>query len=354
MEETDPISLKGARGDGPKGKKRGPAGPAAVLPAVNAFNAERQQLEMEQAAALLQQLQLQQMQKMAMSMQGSGPLPFMGQSRSAGPLPLAPVRSGLGASMSKTYAPSDSSTISGSEAEFLARQIHSADSSQIASIGRVIASSAPPQAVSSPHFHGDRPSPQASHGHRHPQQSFHREEPQLPSPLSPSLSTVSAGSLTLQDLQGKVSDALASKIATFEAKVAQLSANLKRREEELEKKDEKLRNLMNEMDALKKNRATELERLHSQHESEVIRLREQFAKEKAAIALAVHNRVDSPTKKGAAKGWDGLQSPFDRDGTTPLQSSSSVAYEANARLLEQIETLRREQRRQIEAFAEER
>ena len=94
-----------------------------------------------------------------------------------------------------------------------------------------------------------------------------------------------------------------------------------------------------------------------------MRIREQFAKEKAAITLAVHNKVDSPMKqKPSAEGM--MLSPS-KTPTTPSRnpfvdfnghsiSSSSLTYDANNKLLEQLNLLRTEQRKLQETFAEER
>ena len=96
-----------------------------------------------------------------------------------------------------------------------------------------------------------------------------------------------------------------------------------------------------------------------QHDIEVLKLREQFAREKAAITLAVHNKVDSPVKQRQ----QGLSSPSKQAPSTPSKnygtaeltnSNGSLTYEANAKLLEQLDMLRGEQRKLQDAFAEER
>ena len=95
-----------------------------------------------------------------------------------------------------------------------------------------------------------------------------------------------------------------------------------------------------------------------------MRIREQFAREKAAITLAVHNKVESPVKqKPLVEGM--LLSPS-KTPSTPSRnpfmdlnghsssSSSSLTYDANNKLLEQLNLLRTEQRKLQETFAEER
>ena len=98
-----------------------------------------------------------------------------------------------------------------------------------------------------------------------------------------------------------------------------------------------------------------------------MRIREQFAREKAAITLAVHNKVDSPMKqKPSVEGMllspsktpsTPSRNPFmDLNGhsSSSSSSSSSLTYDANNKLLEQLNLLRTEQRKLQETFAEER
>ena len=105
-----------------------------------------------------------------------------------------------------------------------------------------------------------------------------------------------------------------------------------------------------------------------------MRMQEQFAREKSAITLAVHNKVDkvdSPMKQKAPMEAMGMllspsktpstpsRNPFmDINGHTSSSSSSSssssLTYDANNKLLEQLNMLRSEQRKLQETFAEER
>ena len=202
---------------------------------MNPIKNERNLTEFEKKDAFLQQLQMQQMEKMNMSLSRENVL--LGHSRSAGASFKCSSMSSSGPLAPLQFPPSrENSGISGSEADFLVRQIHSASSTQLSTVGRTIASSIPPV-----------PSP------RRP--SLANDPPQSPSAVS----TVSG--LSVVDLQSKMGDALAAKIAAFEKQVAQLTANLQRREEELEKKDAKLRKVANELDALKKDHITDIEAL---------------------------------------------------------------------------------------------
>lgn len=142
-----------------------------------------------------------------------------------GPLPLAPIQ----------FPPSRESnamTISGSEAEFLVRQIHSASSTQLSTISRVVASSAPSASL-------------------------------VMAPPSPSVASTMSG-LSFMDLQNKMDDAMADKIAAFEKQVALLQSIVQRREEELEKKDLKLRRVTTDLDSLRKDYSNEMDKLKNQ------------------------------------------------------------------------------------------
>ena len=148
-----------------------------------------------------------------------------GSSTLTGPLPLAPIQ----------FPPSRESnamTISGSEAEFLVRQIHSASSTQLSTVGRVVASSAPAASMTL-------------------------------QPPSPSVASTLSG-LSLMDLQNKMDDALTDKIAAFEKQVALLQSIVQRREEELDKKDLKLRKVTTELDSLKKDYSNEKDKMKNQ------------------------------------------------------------------------------------------
>lgn len=97
-----------------------------------------------------------------------------------------------------------------------------------------------------------------------------------------------------------------------------------------------------------------------------MRMREQFAREKSAITLAVHNKVDSPMKQKPMLPMEGMLLSPSKTPSTPSRnpfmdinghngsSSSSLTYDANNKLLEQLNMLRTEQRKLQETFAEER
>jgi len=180
---------------------------------------------------------------------------FLNHSRSAGSSilaadnRLAPLNSWprpLGSTqLSNTSTP----LISGSEAEFLARQIHSADSSQLSTVSRIIASSAlsPRQPL-------------------HIVESLSSKAQEYQPTLSPTaVSTVtSVTGLSMVDLQNKMGDALVTKVAAYEKQIALLTSIVESKESELEKKDNKLRRVITELDSIKKSHSADMQNLLSQ------------------------------------------------------------------------------------------
>jgi hypothetical protein len=148
-------------------------------------------------------------------------------------------------------------------------------------------------------------------------------------------SLLSNGSLV--GVADKVDPALRDRVKQLERQVQQLSAAGERKDGEIDKLLERLKKSNSDLDHARKWSQGELQRLKDEHEMDVIRLREQHAKQMAAIAIAPEPQVN-----------------FDGSSSSSPSKQASDAFQANRQLLEQLETLRSEQRSQLLRFTEER
>jgi len=148
-------------------------------------------------------------------------------------------------------------------------------------------------------------------------------------------SLLSNGSLV--GVADKLDPALRDRVKQLERQVQQLSAAGERKDGEIDKLLERLKKSNSDLDHARKWSQGELQRLKDEHEMDVIRLREQHAKQMAAIAIAPEPQVN-----------------FDGSTSSSPSKQASDAFQANRQLLEQLETLRSEQRSQLLRFTEER
>ena len=137
----------------------------------------------------------------------------------------------------------------------------------------------------------------------------------------------------------KVSGALRSRVAQLEKQLQQMQTASERKDGEIDRLADRLKKATHDLDHARKWGQGELQRVKDEHEMDVIRLREQHAKQMAAIAMA-------PEPSAAWIGAPGA-------GISPTKQSSD-AFQANRQLLEQLEILRSEQRTQLMRFSDER
>ena len=138
----------------------------------------------------------------------------------------------------------------------------------------------------------------------------------------------------------KLSGALKQRVQQLEKQLLQHQTAAERKDNEIDRLAERLKRATHDLDHARKWGQGEIQRIKDEHEMDVIRLREQHAKQMAAIAMA-------PEPSSAA--WVGGPGA----GSSPSKQSSD-AFQANRQLLEQLEVLRSEQRTQLMRFSDER
>jgi hypothetical protein len=131
-------------------------------------------------------------------------------------------------------------TMSGIEADFLVRQIHSADSSQIS-------------ALTSLENYDNALVPLTT------KQGFGHINSVLPS-----INTNTPLKSIPVNVKDKMSEALQEKITILEKQISNLNSSLERKESELEKKDNKIKKLSTDVDTLRNEFANNLKQLQSE------------------------------------------------------------------------------------------
>ncbi len=88
-------------------------------------------------------------------------------------------------------------------------------------------------------------------------------------------------------VSGRVNEAMRERVAVLEKNITQLTAQIVKKDGEIEKYDQKLRRVTMELDATRKGASKEMQLLIESHEKDIIRLREQHSKEMANMTLGI-------------------------------------------------------------------
>eukprot|EP01034_Spumella_vulgaris_P024755 gene24755-31132_t len=200
--------------------------------------------------------------------------------------------------------------MSGSEADFLVRQINTADVSQL-SLFSNLDGFEPVAAKMAPTANND---------------SFYS-------------STVNKANNN-NSTSDVMTNAFAERIASLERQLASVQASADKKELEIEKRDIRLKKIAIELESHRREAQNDLKRLQGEHEVEILRIREQHSREKAALT----NVSNVPTVNASS------------DNSSPTLNHSGQVGETigNIKLFEQLEALRLEQRRLQDSFADER
>ena len=133
-------------------------------------------------------------------------------------------------------------------------------------------------------------------------------------------------------VSGRVNEAMRERVAVLEKNITQLTAQIVKKDGEIEKYDQKLRRVTMELDATRKGASKEMQLLIESHEKDIIRLREQHSKEMANMTL-------------------GIEDPNDH---FPLPKREDKSHDANRHLIQQLEILQAENRKLQEKANEDR
>jgi hypothetical protein len=150
-----------------------------------------------------------------------------------------------------------------------------------------------------------------------------------------------------------VSHALTERINVLEKNVEQLTSTLKRKEEELTKLDERYKRTAHDLDAARKNLNKQLQQTHEEHQKELLTLRQQHAQEMSFIATSGQNEyaVGSSSVNAGKAASPSRQHVRGSHSTQP--SSNDVAFETNKSLMNQLEQLQLEHRNLRSQYSEE-
>jgi hypothetical protein len=157
----------------------------------------------------------------------------------------------------------------------------------------------------------------------------------------------------------KVTAALRDRIHTLEKTVHTLTSNVKRKDEELLKLDEKLKRTAMDLDITRKNANKQLQQTHEDHQRELLKLKQQHAQEMSFIATSglqeqqqqqasAHSPAHSPKHTNKHTNTASAAHP-----THAHPSSNDVAYEQNKNLITQLENIQRDHRNLIHTYAED-
>lgn len=182
------------------------------------------------------------------------------------------------------------SVISGSEANFMLRQAESGDISQLSITGQ--------------------------------EEAF-------------AVDAASIAAATGSGLAEKVNEKMKDRIASLEKQVKALTGTVERRDQELEKAREREVKILSDLETTRKDSMRELHAFRERYETEILNLKETHAREMAVLIIPANDksseqRVDSPSKAKKVGG------------------SKSSAIEGNALLLQQLEEMRQELRKNHE------
>lgn len=248
--------------------------------------AEKRLLELERAAVETAQFQ----QHFIAFNQGPGQVQGLGQGGSS--------YMKAGGMMS-----SSSSVISGPEAEFMMRQAQNGDSQSLGlglGLGSLLESEDGDNTVISNFASGDGKTRARGDG---------------------------------DQLGGKVQGILNARVAALEDQVKKLQGIISSKDSELSKKDEKIKRISNDFDNFKKIKSIELNDVKSDGEGKVALLIEQHMREKILLSRNNNNNESVKALEPHAQA-----------------SSSTSTYAANSQLMDQLESLRNDNRRQQEQF----
>eukprot|EP01038_Epipyxis_sp_PR26KG_P004884 gene4884-6841_t len=241
---------------------------------------------------------------MGMNSQNNGPLGSIMSTQLTTSLSASSLVSRTANSIS-----SANSNLSGTEAEFINRQIQSADVNQLSVIAN-------------------------------------NEEFSISAEMKESKNDTKNSSQNRSEIStaNVITDALKERINKLERQIDSQNQIIKKRESELEKKDNKLRKMVLELDAARKESENEIKQLQTEHEKDIIRIREQHAREKALLASTVNRSIETSISRSKKNGSDS-------NSSSPTKQNG---YEANSRLLEQIESLQTEYRQLQDQYSDER
>lgn len=203
------------------------------------------------------------------------------------------------------------SVVSASEADFMVRQVATAGVGGLTDIGLSIGEHA---------MDHDSMSLRGGHGAHggHGNLGTHSVGSAIDVPGMPPSSNIT----------DKLTEALQTRVVNLEKQVVSLNSTIERKDKELGKMGDKLKRSIMEKDEIKKASAQELRAKDEECQQQFLNLRQQHAREMSFIATAgsSHGDPSSPGPTGAAK-------------------KSESAFEANKKLVEQLEVLRNEQER---------
>eukprot|EP01031_Cornospumella_fuschlensis_P036757 gene36757-44589_t len=212
--------------------------------------------------------------------------------------------------VSYTSAPSN---MSGSEVEFLARQIGSAESLSQFSLGAT--------------------SVQGGYDGVDDLASIHSMQ------RSQSMSQA----YPMSDTSLTINEALRNKLLEAEKQLASLSKQLRKKDAEIDKKDAKLQSVMKDLQQARLDAQQITEKLQAQHQMQLLQLREAHSQEKAKL---LQQQQHQPTNAAEPSEPSGVH------GQSPPRGGGVV--EGNRKLLEQLDALRAELRKAHNSALDER
>eukprot|EP01031_Cornospumella_fuschlensis_P040649 gene40649-49560_t len=212
--------------------------------------------------------------------------------------------------VSYTAAPSN---MSGSEAEFLARQIGSAESLSQFSLGAT--------------------SVQGGYDGVDDLATIHSMQ------RSQSMSQA----YPMSDTSLTINEALRNKLLEAEKQLASLSKQLRKKDAEIDKKDTKLQSVMKDLQQARLEAQQIAEKLQAQHNMQLLQLREAHSQEKAKLLQQQQHQQANAAEPSEPSGVHGHSPP--RGGGV---------LEGNRKLLEQLDALRAELRKAHSGALDER
>jgi hypothetical protein len=223
-------------------------------------------------------------------------------------------------------------SISGSEADYLARQISSTSSSYFPT-------SSPRLPLHASTSSSTFPVPVA--GHPLPSSGSMLPVEYKPPPVSGVIKSRSAGNasgmISNSDFEGEKVDYL-MKIVSLEKQVELSKSQLEKKEKEIEKRDQKVKTLTMEIESLQKSFSKEFKKLGDSHELEVMKLKDSYEKEKSLLLSAGSSSSSTSSSSN----------------TYPYFPTSSLPSQSNKGLFDQLEMLINELKKNQESFNEER
>lgn len=161
-------------------------------------------------------------------------------------------------------------------------------------------------------------------------------------------SIASAGSLAVV---GQVDGALKERVVSLTKQLESAVSANHRKDSEIEVLSEKLRKSLSDLDTTRRQAESDLQHQEDDFEFKVLELKESHAKHMSSMASASGNPA-----AGAAGGLDQSHNALTTGGTGngPSTDPNSVSFQGNKQLMDQLESLRKENRRISQEFADER